>query len=230
MAKAASGHPYLVSAGLLSTAVAKFRNSLPETINLATLKKLQIASGNEKQVLDILRFLGLLDDAGKPVDKCVTLFNTHKDEDFQKKLAELVRSAYGDLFSLHKENAWGLPDAELIGYFRAEDKSTASRGTRQAIAFTSLGVMAGKREASANSSIKKGSGKGTTRAKKSEGANAGSKGTGGKREQARVTAPEGDSTRPAIAINIQLTLPSGIDEAGYEKLFAAMKKHLWPDA
>ncbi len=36
-------------------------------------------------------------------------------------------------------------------------------------------------------------------------------------------------SHPSIAINIQLTLPAGMDEDGYDKFFASMKKNLWPE-
>ncbi|MBV6456932.1 MAG: hypothetical protein HONBIEJF_00036 [Fimbriimonadaceae bacterium] len=34
---------------------------------------------------------------------------------------------------------------------------------------------------------------------------------------------------PSVVINIQLTLPPGLDEKGYDAFFGSMKKNLWPE-
>lgn len=36
------------------------------------------------------------------------------------------------------------------------------------------------------------------------------------------------SSGPSVVINIQVTLPQGLDEKGYDAFFASMKKNLWP--
>jgi len=42
----------------------------------------------------------------KQTEKALTVFSHHNDADFQKGFEELVKTAYSDLFSLHKDAAW----------------------------------------------------------------------------------------------------------------------------
>ncbi|MCH7904095.1 MAG: DUF5343 domain-containing protein [Armatimonadetes bacterium] len=226
MAETSQKHPYLVSPGILKSVITKFRSSLPDqAVSLQTLKKLSIASGNEKQIVDIFKFLSLLDKEGKPTDACRKLFNTHDDDGFKATLAPIIENAYADLFKLNKETSWLLSGDELIGYFRQTDNTSASTGQRQAIAFTALAVAAGKRQmsiATSRKATKPGGSKPGGKRKKSAATN-------GNEEVVNKQPPPGQTAQPAVAINIQLTLPEGMDEDGFEKFFAAMKKHLWPD-
>ena len=85
--------PYMSgSAGLLG-AVKQFRNTFPAQVTAETLKKLSIAPNNETYVINILRFVGVLDKDGKRTPEAQKVFSTHGDEGFQKGFAAAVRLA-----------------------------------------------------------------------------------------------------------------------------------------
>jgi uncharacterized protein DUF5343 len=53
--------PYIPSGGLIQTAFRQFRKSFPAKVDAETLKKLGIASSNEGAIINILKFIGVLD-------------------------------------------------------------------------------------------------------------------------------------------------------------------------
>ena len=53
----------------------------------------------------MLRFLGVIDDAGKP-DKDKSKVFLQGDESFPVAFAAIVRDAYDELFDLHGDDAW----------------------------------------------------------------------------------------------------------------------------
>ena len=139
-------HPYLVSQGNLTTTFAKFRSSLPPTINVKTLQRLSLAKSNEKSVIDILEFVGLIEDE-KATEAGKDIFHTADDAAFGEKLAKQLERAYESLFQDHGASAWELEDKSLIGYFRSADKTSETTGKRQYYAFSTLASLAGKRAA-----------------------------------------------------------------------------------
>jgi Family of unknown function (DUF5343) len=58
-------HPYVSAPGNLVNVLHHFRGSFPAKVNADTLKKLGYAPKNESYVLNVLRFLGLIDEEGK---------------------------------------------------------------------------------------------------------------------------------------------------------------------
>ena len=142
----ADKHPYMSgSAGLVQT-TEHLRKSFPTQVAAETLKKLGIASNNETYVINILRFIKVLDDEGKKTSKASSVFTKHDDEEFQKGFAEMVEAAYSDLFSLHGKQAWELPTDKLISYFRSNDHTSAIVGQRQASTFQALAGLSGHGE------------------------------------------------------------------------------------
>lgn len=106
-------HPYVQAPKHLSECIARFRRSLPTTVNAETLKKLGIASNNERYVIGTFRFLELIDEEGKATAEARKLFSQADDGAFQEQLSIVVRSHYSDLFELHGDNAWTLSRVEL---------------------------------------------------------------------------------------------------------------------
>lgn len=160
----ASSHPYISSGGPLVQAITQFRKSFPNVVDATTLKKLGLAPNNESYLINILKFLKLVDDEGKKTNAASKTFVLHKDEDFQKAFSDVVKSSYTEIFELHKDDAWTLDDEALITYFRQTDQSTEIVGKRQAVTFKSLAGISGRREISAPRS----SSGGKTRGKESE--------------------------------------------------------------
>jgi hypothetical protein len=141
--KMAEKHPYSPGgAGGIIAAITHFRNALPAQITADTLKKLGIAPNNESYIINILRFVGVIDADGTKTEKAASAFSKD-DTEFQKEFGDMVRAAYNELFSLHKDSAWSLPDNKLISFFRTADQTSNLTGRRQAGTFQALASLAG---------------------------------------------------------------------------------------
>jgi len=57
----ANKYPYVASAGPLVKAVSHLRKSFPKEVTADTLRKLGVAPKNESYVINVLRFLGVVD-------------------------------------------------------------------------------------------------------------------------------------------------------------------------
>ena len=138
----AERHPYSPSPGGITAAITHFRNSFPPTVNAETLRSLAIATKNESYVINVLRFIGAIDKDGKQTEKAANVF-FQADVEFQKGFEDLIKTAYADLFALHKENTWELATEKLIAFFRSKDKTTGLVGKLQAATFQLLAGVAG---------------------------------------------------------------------------------------
>ena len=117
-------------AGGVTQIVTQLRRSFPATVTADTLRKLSIAPNNETYVLNILKFVGVLDAENKKAAQAVPVFNKHDDGEFQEGFGKLVQAAYKELFDLHGDDAWSLPVSRLISFFRSHDGT--SDGCRKA--------------------------------------------------------------------------------------------------
>lgn len=70
----ADKHPYVTSNGPFIQVINHLRNSFPATVNADTLKKLGYAKKNESYVINTLRFIGIIDEAGNKTDKAPVRF------------------------------------------------------------------------------------------------------------------------------------------------------------
>ncbi|WP_095630450.1 DUF5343 domain-containing protein [Pseudomonas sp. PICF141] len=61
----ADKHPYMSGTAGLVQAITQLRRTFPAQVTADTLKKLQIAPNNETYVLNILRFINVLDSDNK---------------------------------------------------------------------------------------------------------------------------------------------------------------------
>jgi len=225
-------HPYMSGTAGLMQATAQLRKQFPSQVTADTLKKLAIAPNNETYVLNILRFVGVLDASGNKTSSAVTVFNQHEDGDFQKGFAELVKTAYEDLFGLHGEDSWGLPPNKLISFFRNTDHTSAIVGQRQASTFQALATLSGRLD------------KGTAKTQNS-------KSSQPKAEKKVVSAlpkkpsalPKGSPApatssptttqqQPAnvsdvgLTVRIEINLPAGGDQETYDRIFKSIRENL----
>src|SRR5205814_3895467 len=135
MAKAPKAHPYISSSGPIVQAIEHLRRSFLATVSADTLKKLGIALKNESYLINILRFLSVINEEGKRTDRAAKAFNLHDDAEFQRAFGQMVKDSYVDLFALHGDAAWTLDPNALITFFRQADQSSGIVGTRQANTF-----------------------------------------------------------------------------------------------
>lgn len=229
----ADKHPYMSGGGGITQAISHLRRSFPPEVTAATLKKLGIASNNETYVLNILRFIGVLDADGKRHSKAATVFNKHDDAEFQAGFSELVASAYSDLLGLHGEAAWTLPTDKLISYFRNTDHTSAIVGQRQASTFQALAAIAGKSDGVAKSrkpepaAAKAGAGKVRERtASKKASAVASASPAPDPIVQTSSRTEGNGSPGMALTVRLEINLPAGGDQETYDRIFKSIRENL----
>ncbi len=218
----ADKHPYISGAGNVAQAINHFRNSLPPTISADTLKKLGLAPNNESYLISILRFLGIIDAEGNKTDQAAKVLSKHSDKDFQEAFAELVKTAYSDLFQIHGEKAWGLDKDGLITYFRSADQTSSIIGQRQAATFQVLAGLSGHGDVP---EVKERKPKAKAQAKgakpKAEKKSTGKEGTGG-----TPNNPGSGNTDVALTVRVEVNLPADADQATYDRIFKSIRENL----
>lgn len=138
-----ASHPYISGAGNITQMIGFLKKNFPSTVTSDTVKKLQLAPNNESYVINALHFIGLIDEKGKRTDKGHEVLTIHDDAAFKKAFADLIRTAYKDLFELRGEDVWTMSRDDLVGYFRTTDKTSAIIGSRQAVVFQALRSLSG---------------------------------------------------------------------------------------
>jgi hypothetical protein len=91
-----ASHPYISGAGNITQMVGLLRKNFPTSITSDTVKKFGLASKNESYVINALQFIGVINEQGKGPDRGMSVFTTHKEEEFQTAFEGLVRDACND--------------------------------------------------------------------------------------------------------------------------------------
>ncbi|MDP9902942.1 DUF5343 domain-containing protein [Variovorax ginsengisoli] len=232
----ADKHPYMSGSGGVTQLVAQLRKAFPGTVTAETLKKLGIAPQNETYVLNIMKFIGVLDSENKKTAAAGPVFNKHDNAEFQQEFAKLVAGPYHELFDLHGEDAWTLPLDKLISFFRNHDGTSDVVGKRQASTFQSLARIGGKLSDDVAAAAK-------------------SAPTGAGAKIVRKLAPTKKAALPAqaqspahvpvlvqppiqanavaagaggvgLTVRIEINLPPGGDQATYDAIFKSIRENL----
>jgi len=188
------------------------KSGVPEKVTLNYFVKVGFKSTNDRYLLGILKFLGFVDASGVPTK---TWTDYRNRQTAGATLAAAMRRAYADLFKTY-------PDAErkdneaLRNYFSAHTKVAESTLGLIVTTFKALVAIAdfeaapvAEGDASAEDTAAPARRRATS--------------TIVSEPDARSVTP----SAPTININIQLQLPATEDAAIYDKLFAALKKHLF---
>ena len=219
----ANKYPYVASAGPLLRTIDQLRRSFPREVTADTLRKLGIAPKNESYVINILRFLGVIDDEGKKVDTKANAFLQHQDASFAAEFGTLVKEAYEELFELHGDAAWDLDRAALTQFFRTTDHSTDVVGKRQAGTFVTLAGLSGHGQLPDRK-------EGGPAKKTARPTPAGkTKETTKKATTDRVKVHTGNSeaTRQVgLTVRIEVNLPAEGDQTTYDRIFRSIRKNL----
>jgi hypothetical protein len=226
----ADKHPYLSGSGPLFQIVSQLRKSFPAGgVTAETLKKLGLAPNNETYVINILRFIEVIDDEGRKTPAAGKVFSQHDDSEFQKSFAALVEKAYSDLFSLHGKDTWKLEVDALIQYFRSADDTSAIVGRRQATTFQALSALSGhadlptprsapvKKSSTANPVFPKpAKAPAVVSAKpKSESI--------APLDQRKLESPRRDV---GLTVRVEINLPADGDQETYDRIFKSIRENL----
>jgi hypothetical protein len=109
--------------------------AVPDYVDHRFLRRMNVASNNEYSLLSALKFLGILDDRGRPTHAYRQLL---RNESFQETLRHLVETAYQPVF---EAGAHRRPLEDLIDFFRAE--SSPSQAKNAARFFLAVCRLAG---------------------------------------------------------------------------------------
>lgn len=234
----ADKHPYTSGAGGLIAAVAQLRKSFPPKVTAETFKKLGIAPNNETYIINILRFLKIVDTEGNRNAKAASVFVQHDEAEFQKGFAGLVQEAYEGIFELHGPDAWAEPINKLISFFRNSDQTSDIVGRRQATTFQTLATISGKLDGQLPKAT-------SSKPKKADGpaANRPARAVGKKPAPATAApaaqqefkagigagagaAGNGGSGEVALTVRIEINLPAGGDKETYDNIFMSIRENL----
>lgn len=212
----AEKHPYVVSIKGLHDTITQLRASFPATVTTDTLRRLGFAPASEQKVINVLKFLGVIDNNGSGTEVAKKAFRQHDDALFQEGFRELVQSSYPALFELHGDTTWQLPRDRLVQFFRNIDETNANVGQRQARTFSLLREL---------------SGYGGLKADRSSAANARRIKASATRKPEQAAAP---GTTPAVTavtpqvgltVRIELNLPADASRETYDHIFKSIRKN-----
>lgn len=214
-------YPQVVGAGILTRVISQLRRSFPTVVNVSTLQKLSLAPKNESTVLGVLRFLGLVDEAGNRTSAAAEVFLEQDDSAFAEKLSKVMKIAYAELFELYGDAAWTLEQSALIGFFRKADATTAITGERQALAFKTLAALTGHGEMPATAS----------RPRRTEPRERSPKIEPQRAAAATPPPPEHLAVRSphpefGFTVRIEVNLPPLGDQEKYDQIFRSIREHL----
>jgi hypothetical protein len=217
-------HPYMSGSTGLVQAMDHLRKSFPMQVTVGILRKLGIASKNEISVINILRFIGVIDNEGRKTPEASSVFTKHEDEEFRTGLAKMVAAGYSDhLFSLHGEDAWDLPQDKLISCFRTADQTSAIVGQRQAAIFQTLAALSGHGERPVQ--------KAATLTQRPERKSAPKRSAKGNEHQAAIALDARDPVQKSardvgLTVRIEVNLPTTADQETYDRIFKSIRENL----
>lgn len=180
----------------------------PKKATQEWLASIGFPGGNNKRSLAVLRQVGVIGSTGEPTELWAALRS--KD---RAKFAAGMKKRYADLFATYPD-AHRKDDEALIAFVRSKTDYAESAQRLAARTFKVL-VDFGDFDSDLPPEELVDSPDGDGNDDESPG-----------KRRRRVKAPSADSGPVALTVNIQLQLPPSADGEVYDKLFAAMGKHL----
>lgn len=230
----ANTYPYISGSGSLVKTLEQFRKSFPATVDAAYFKRMGIAPGNESYLINILRFLGLIDDSGAKVEEAANAFYG-SDEHFREGLTVLVQKAYKPVFDELGPHAWTESRDALSHWFRMVDKTTDLIGGRQASTFLALAGVSGNGaavEPRANQTrAPRTPAKTTKTTTKTPSTPSETRSSDEivKHPNGGLTVNGGQGEGPiGLSVRIEINVPVGATADEYDAMFASIRKHLYP--
>lgn len=218
-------YPYISGKSALQRAFDQFRKAFPPVIDASLLKRFGIAPANESYLINIFRFLGLIDEDGKKIDANTDFFFQSEDA-FKAGLESRLSAAYADLFAERGDGAWDEDRDALATWFRVKDKTSDLIGSRQATTFLTLAAIAGHGELpNVSPSATKGSSssKPKTPVKKQEASAANPR-----QPKPQDTSGGGGQKDSAfgLTVRVEVNLPAEGTAETYDAIFASIRKNL----
>ncbi len=224
----ADKHPYVNSTGNLEKTIKHLRKSFPTTFTADTLKKLGIAHNNERYIINVLRFIKLIDDDGNKTDEATQIFSIHDDKQFEEQFSKQVKNFYSGLFELHRDDTWTLNKDTLIQFFRTTDQTTGPVGKLQASTFLVLSRFAGHREAPTSKSHASSMERPKRKSRQKDPAN--SKAANIEPSPSPTPSVEDKESRNfGLTVRIEINLPADGNKETYDNIFRSIRENLLND-
>jgi hypothetical protein len=223
-----ASHPYISGAGNVTQMVGFLRKNFPTTVTSETVKKLGLASKNESYVINVLQFLGLIDEQGKRTEEGHAVMTKHDEAEFQSSFEAMVKSAYSDLFNLRGDDAWTMNKDQLIGYFRSADKTSDIIGGRQAGVFMALRDLAGHQAEGPAVGKPKVTATGKAKAPTKKAKTVEQKKPYEATQEVELPSPKHLKGDMALTVRIEINLPAEGTQATYDAIFKSIKANLFP--
>jgi len=200
--------PYVLTAPSLKRFFGHIQSAgVPDNVTLKYLEKVGFKSKNDRYIIGVLKYLHFLDSSGVPTN----LWQAYRSKTKAPAvLASSIRNAYTDLFKTFPD-AHRKDNEALRNYFSAHTRVAERTLGAIVMTFKALCEFADF-EAEASKAVIATEG--------------GGKVVGGVADVSLPRVSRAEPLVPPININIQLQLPATNDGSIYEKLFAALKKHL----
>jgi len=177
---------------------------IPDTVDKKWLSAIGMQATNAPTIIPVLRFIGFVDQSNKPTERWMR----YRDKSRAGKvLAEGVLEGYAELFQTYAD-ANRRSHEELRAFFNTKTTAGASAVAKIVTTFKTLCELADFQGVSV-------AGPPVQSVQLTQ------DGLGAPTE---ITKELGSGV--TVNINVQLTLPDTTDESVYDRLFAAMKKHL----
>ena len=182
----------------------------PDKVSNDWIYKAGFKSSNDKRLMPLLQFLGFIDSTKKPTDR----WQEYRDLKQSKiVLAKAIQEGYSDLYDFYP-NAHNQSDEDLESFFGRDIDASQKVRKLTLTTYKTLCNLADFHSEPMETPVP-------------------SEPTP---PESSIGAPTVDNKIigkiqpvPQININIQLTLPEKTDPDTYDKFFAAMKKHLYPE-
>lgn len=190
------------------------RTGVPSKVDQDWLKAMGFTSSRDRSMVGMLKSLGYLDSTGSPTER----WRSWKDvKEGPKVLGEAVREGFRGIFETY-------PDAQDATDKDLRNLINTVTGTGEDMVGQYLSTFKGLCKLVDWSAASKGQGEEaayTSDAAVPQHINMGAK---------PISRGNTNSNNGLVVnLNIQLSLPETLDQAGYEAFFAAMKKHLFPE-
>lgn len=220
-------HPYMGSKGPIIQLFTHLRNSFPATLDASTLKKLAIGPNNEGVLLNVLRFVGIIDENGRKTESATKIFSLHDNASFQQALSGLVKTSYFELFELHGDKSWSLDTNALITFFRQHDQTSAITGKRQAVTFEALSSLCGYNEMPEVKGKMKPKAGAKPKVSNTDNLSPVTNLTEKQKPAITVGNPNGSrESNVGLTVRIEVNLPSDGDQETYDKIFKSIRENL----
>jgi len=214
-------YPYILTMKNVSDVISYLKSNFPRGgVSVDTLKGLGMAPNDEGRLINVLKFVNVIDDKGNKTEGGDLVFSKHKTEDFQKSFKPLVEEAYSGLFDLRGDSAWDLGEDDLIAFFKSANKMSTITSKRQALAFRALANVCGYGATSTATNkighqIASGKGKRAKTPTAQPDANTHA-----------VNSPLGKGADVGLAVKVEINLPAGETKETYDSIFKSIRENL----